>query len=159
MCGGEETFSFMIAIGSDHGGYELKEAIKGYFDSEKIPYKDLGTCSLESVDYSDIGILVAEAVKSGECDSGIVICGTGIGISIAVNKVPGIRAALCTDPYMARMAREHNDANVLALGGRVLGEGLALEIVKTFISTPFSHESRHQNRIDKISAIEEQYKE
>ncbi|HEY8422329.1 MAG TPA: ribose 5-phosphate isomerase B [Thermoclostridium sp.] len=147
----------MIAIGSDHGGYELKEAVKSYFDSENIPYKDLGTYSNESVDYSDIGLLVAKAVTSGECDSGIVICGTGIGISIAVNKVPGIRAALCTDPYMARMAREHNNANVLALGGRVIGTGLALDIVKTFIETPFSNEGRHQNRIDKIKAIEEQY--
>lgn len=147
----------MIAIGSDHGGYELKEAVKSYFDSENIHYKDLGTYSNESVDYSDIGLLVAKAVTSGECDSGIVICGTGIGISIAVNKVPGIRAALCTDPYMARMAREHNNANVLALGGRVIGTGLALDIVKTFIETPFSNEGRHQNRIDKIKAIEEQY--
>lgn len=148
----------MIAIGSDHGGFELKEAIKRYFDTEKIPYKDLGVHSVESVDYSDIGVLVAESVTSGDCDSGIVICGTGIGISIAVNKIPGIRAALCTDSYMARMSREHNNANVLALGGRVLGEGLALEIVKTFIETPFSQESRHQNRIDKIKVIEEQYR-
>jgi len=147
----------MIAIGSDHGGYELKEVIKSYLDSEKIPYKDFGTCSLESVDYSDIGVVVAKAVTSGECDSGIVICGTGIGISIAANKVPGIRAALCTDSYMARMAREHNNANVLALGGRVLGTGLALDIVKAFIETPFSEEGRHQARIDKIKGIEEQY--
>ncbi|AGC69516.1 sugar-phosphate isomerase, RpiB/LacA/LacB family [Thermoclostridium stercorarium subsp. stercorarium DSM 8532] len=149
----------MIAIGSDHGGYELKEAIKGYLDSEKIPYRDYGTYSTEAVDYSDIGVVVAKAVASGECDLGIVICGTGIGISIAANKVPGIRAALCTDTYMARMAREHNNANVLALGGRVLGIGLALDIVKTFMETPFSHEARHQRRIDKINAIEEEYKE
>ncbi|UZQ85458.1 ribose 5-phosphate isomerase B [Thermoclostridium stercorarium] len=149
----------MIAIGSDHGGYELKEAIKGYLDSEKIPYRDFGTYSTEAVDYSDIGVVVAKAVASGECDLGIVICGTGIGISIAANKVPGIRAALCTDTYMARMAREHNNANVLALGGRVLGIGLALDIVKTFMETPFSHEARHQRRIDKINAIEEEYKE
>lgn len=149
----------MIAIGSDHGGYELKEAIKGYLDSEKIPYRDYGTYSTEAVDYSDIGVVVAKAVASGECDLGIVICGTGIGISIAANKVPGIRAALCTDTYMARMAREHNNANVLALGGRVLGIGLALDIVKTFMETPFSHEVRHQRRIDKINAIEEEYKE
>ncbi|NLM11984.1 MAG: ribose 5-phosphate isomerase B [Clostridiaceae bacterium] len=148
----------MIAIGSDHGGYELKEVIKSYLDSEKIPYKDLGTYSVESVDYSDIGVLVAKAVTSGECHLGIIICGTGIGISIAANKVPGIRAALCTDSYMARMAKEHNNANVLALGGRVLGAGLALEIVKTFIDTPFSQENRHQNRIDKIKTIEEQYR-
>lgn len=148
----------MIALGSDHGGYELKEAIKSYLESEKIPYKDLGTYSLESVDYSDIGVLVAKAVASGEYDLGIVICGTGIGISIAANKVPGIRAALCTDSYMARMAKEHNNANVLALGGRVLGVGSALDIVETFIKTPFSHGNRHQIRIDKIKAIEEHYK-
>lgn len=146
----------MIAIGSDHGGYELKEAIMSYFDSENIEYKDFGIHKLEAVDYSDIGVVVANAVTSGECDLGIIICGTGIGISIAANKVPGIRAALCTDTYMARMAKEHNDANVLALGGRVLGIGLALDIVKTFIETPFSQESRHQNRIDKIVVIEEQ---
>jgi len=149
----------MIAIGSDHGGYELKEAIKSYLDSEKISYKDFGTCSTESVDYSDIGAVIAKAVASGEFEMGIVICGTGIGISIAANKVPGIRAALCTDTYMARMAREHNNANVLALGGRVLGAGLALDIVKTFIETPFSGEERHQRRIDKISSIEKNYKE
>lgn len=145
----------MIAIGSDHGGYELKEEIKSYLDGKNIKYKDLGIYQLEAVDYSDIGIAVAEAVASGECDLGIIICGTGIGISIAANKVTGIRAALCTDTYMARMAKEHNDANVLALGGRVLGAGLALDIVEAFIETPFSQESRHQNRINKITAVEE----
>ncbi len=146
----------MIAIGSDHGGYELKEEIKSYLDGKNIKYKDLGIYQLEAVDYSDIGVAVAEAVASGECDLGIIICGTGIGISIAANKVTGIRAALCTDTYMARMAKEHNDANVLALGGRVLGAGLALDIVEAFIETPFSQESRHQNRINKITAVEEQ---
>lgn len=145
----------MIAIGSDHGGYELKEEIKSYLDGKNIKYKDLGIYQLEAVDYSDIGVAVAEAVASGECDLGIIICGTGIGISIAANKVTGIRAALCTDTYMARMAKEHNDANVLALGGRVLGAGLALDIVEAFIETPFSQESRHQNRINKITAVEE----
>ena len=102
----------MIAIGSDHGGYELKEEIKSYLDGKNIKYKDLGIYQLEAVDYSDIGVDVAEAVASGECDLGIIICGTGIGISIAANKVTGIRAALCTNTYMARMAKEHNDANV-----------------------------------------------
>ncbi|HZK27635.1 MAG TPA: ribose 5-phosphate isomerase B [Thermoclostridium sp.] len=145
----------MIAIGSDHGGYELKEEIKSYLDGKNIKYKDLGIYQLEAVDYSDIGVDVAEAVASGECDLGIIICGTGIGISIAANKVTGIRAALCTNTYMARMAKEHNDANVLALGGRVLGAGLALDIVEAFIETPFSQESRHQNRINKITAVEE----
>lgn len=147
----------MLAIGSDHGGYELKEEIKSFLDKEKIEYKDFGTCSKESVDYSDIGRLVAEAVASGEYEQGIIICGTGIGISIAANKVPGIRAALCTNTYMARMAKEHNNANILAIGGRVLGVEVALDVVKTFLETSFSGESRHQGRIDKIKQIEEQF--
>lgn len=147
----------MLAIGSDHGGFELKEVITNYLDSKRIPYKDFGTCSLAAVDYSDIGFDVAKAVASGEYDTGIIICGTGIGISIAANKVPGIRAALCTNSYMARMAKEHNNANILALGGRVLGSELALEIVKTFLETSFSGSARHQTRIDKIKKIEEQY--
>jgi ribose 5-phosphate isomerase B len=109
------------------------------------------------VDYSDIGLDVAKAVAAGGSRYGIIICGTGIGISIAANKVPGIRAALCTNSYMARMAREHNNANILALGGRVLGPELALDIVKTFIDTPFSEGPRHQGRIDKITKIEERY--
>ncbi len=147
----------MLAIGSDHGGFELKELIKKYLEAEGIPYRDFGTCSTASVDYSDIGLDVAMAVASGEVENGIIICGTGIGISIAANKVPGIRAALCTNSYMARMAREHNDANILALGGRVLGPELALDIVKTFIEVPFSGNARHQGRIDKISKIEDKY--
>lgn len=148
---------YMLAIGSDHGGYELKELIKKYLEAENISYQDFGTCSATPVDYSDIGLEVARAVASGEADTGIIICGTGIGISIAANKVPGIRAALCTNSYMARMAREHNDANILALGGRVLGPELALDIVKTFIEVPFSGNARHQVRIDKISKIEDNY--
>jgi ribose 5-phosphate isomerase B len=147
----------MLAIGSDHGGFELKELIKEYLNRESIPYMDYGTCSTAAVDYSDIGLDVARAVAAGEADKGIIICGTGIGISIAANKVPGIRAALCTNSYMARMAREHNNANILALGGRVLGPELALDIVKTFIDTPFSEGPRHQGRIDKITKIEERY--
>ncbi len=149
----------MLAIGSDHGGFELKEIIKGYLNKQGIEFKDFGTCGLQSVDYSDIGYEVAKAVADGEFDKGIIICGTGIGISIAANKVGGIRAALCTNTYMARMAREHNDANILALGGRVLGIGLSLEIIKTFLGTPFSGEKRHFNRIKKIAAIEKDEKE
>ena len=145
----------MIAIGSDHGGFELKEEIEGFFDEKQIEYKDFGTFSREMVDYSDIAIEVAKAVTEGNYNIGIIICGTGIGVSIAANKVPGIRAALCTDPYMARMAREHNDANMLALGGRVVGVGLALEIVKVFINTPFSQEERHKNRINKLKVIDD----
>lgn len=144
----------MLAIGSDHGGYELKEAIIKYLDREKIAYRDFGTFSTESVDYSDIGYEVAKAVAKGEFETGIIICGTGIGISITANKVSGIRAALCANSYMARMAREHNNANVLALGGRVLGTDLALEIVKAFLNTPFSGEERHSRRINKIGIIE-----
>ncbi len=152
-----ENWWHMLAIGSDHGGFELKELIKEYLNRQNIPYQDYGTCSTAAVDYSDIGFEVAKGVAEGQADTGIIICGTGIGISIAANKVPGIRAALCTDSYMARMAREHNNANILALGGRVLGPELALDIVKTFIETQFSHSPRHQGRIDKISKIEERY--
>jgi len=147
----------MIAIGSDHGGFKLKEEIKQFFDKEQIEYKDFGTFCEDPTDYSDIAMEVSKAVIEGGFSKGIIICGTGIGISIAANKINGIRAALCTDPYMARMAREHNDANVLALGGRVIGAGLAVEIVKAFISSPFSHDKRHENRINKIMAIEKIY--
>lgn len=142
-----------IGIGSDHGGYELKEYIKEYFEKEHIQYIDYGTYSLDSVDYPDFGKKVSEAVVSGEVDRGIVICGTGIGISIACNKIKGIRCALCSDTYSARMSREHNDANVLALGGRVLGKDLALEIVSVWLKTDFAG-GRHARRIGKISEIE-----
>lgn len=147
----------MIAIGSDHGGFELKEEIKRFLDKEQINYKDFGAYNMESVDYPEIATKVAKEVVGGSYNTGILICGTGIGISIAANKVPGVRAALCTNSYMACMAREHNDANILAMGGRVVGAGLALEIVKVFINTPFSHEKRHENRINKIKAIENNY--
>ncbi|HEY8361248.1 MAG TPA: ribose 5-phosphate isomerase B [Tissierellaceae bacterium] len=146
----------VIGIGSDHGGYELKEYIKEYLDKENIKYIDYGTYSNESVDYPDYGKKVAEAVVSGEVDRGIVICGTGIGISIVCNKIKGIRCALCSDTYSARMSREHNDANMLALGGRVLGKDLAVEIVSVWLKSEFAG-GRHARRIDKISQIEEQY--
>ncbi len=140
----------MIALGSDHGGFELKEAIKTHLDSRGIEYKDLGSHSSEAVDYPEYGRKVAKAVASGECTKGILICGTGIGISMAANKVKGIRCALCHDVFSAKATREHNDANVLAMGGRVVGEGLALMIVDTFLDTAFSGEERHQRRIDLI---------
>lgn len=143
-----------IGIGSDHGGYELKKIIKEYLDEKDIEVIDYGTDSSESVDYPDFGKLVAQGVVSKEVDRGIVICGTGIGISIAANKVKGIRAALCNDSYSARMSMEHNNANVLALGARVLGEGLALDIVATWINSQFEG-GRHQRRVNKISDIEE----
>lgn len=141
-----------IGIGSDHGGFELKEYIKQYLEEEGVEYIDYGTNSTESVDYPDFGKGVAEAVISDEVDRGIVICGTGIGISIAANKVKGIRCALCGDTFSARMSRAHNDANVLALGGRVLGVGLALDIVKEFLQGEFEG-GRHAKRINKINEI------
>lgn len=145
-----------VAIGSDHGGYELKEEVKVFLKKEGVEYIDYGTNSLESVDYPEFGKKVAEAVKDEECDRGIVICGTGIGISISCNKVKGIRCALCSDTYSARMSVEHNNAQVLALGGRVIGKDLALEIVSTWLKASFQGE-RHKRRVDKISDIETKY--
>ena len=127
----------MIAIGSDHGGFELKAEILKHLKEKGYQVEDMGTCDCNSVDYPDYGLIVAEAVSSGRCEKGIVICGTGIGISIAANKVPGIRAALCTDSFMSRMAKEHNNANIIALGARVIGPGLALDIVDTWLTSEF----------------------
>lgn len=147
----------MIGIGSDHAGYQLKQEIIKHLINKGYEVKDFGTCSADTdVDYPDYGLAVAKAVSRGECEKGIIICGTGIGISIAANKVRGIRAALCTDSYMARMSRLHNDANVLALGGRILGVGLALDIVDTWLETEFLG-ARHKRRIDKIVEIESEY--
>lgn len=140
----------MIAIGSDHGGFELKQAIMAHLDKRGLEYKDFGTYDKASCDYPEYGKAVAHAVASGEYERGIIICGTGIGISISANKVPGIRAALCTDCFMAEATRLHNDANILALGGRVVGDGLALKIVDTFLDTPFSEGERHIRRIAQI---------
>lgn len=140
----------MIAIGSDHGGYELKESVKRYLDEKNIPYRDMGCNSRDSVDYPVYGRAAADAVADGSCEKGIVICTTGIGISMVANKVPGVRCALCTDTFSAKMTRLHNDANVLALGGGIVGTGLALDIVETFLNTDFSGEEKHQRRIDMI---------
>ena len=140
----------MIAIGCDHGGFELKEEIKTHLEERGLEYKDYGCNSTDSVDYPEYGKKVAHAVADGECERGILICGTGIGISITANKVKGIRAALCTDCFMAEATRLHNDANILALGGRVVGMGLALKIVDTFLDTEFSDEERHKRRIAMI---------
>ncbi len=140
----------MIGIGSDHGGFELKEAVKKHLEERGLEYKDFGTYTPASCDYPVYGRAVAKAVASGECDRGIIICGTGIGISITANKVKGIRAALCSDCFSAQATREHNDANILAMGARVLGEGLALKIVDTFLDTPFSGDPRHVRRISMI---------
>lgn len=140
----------MLALGCDHGGYELMQEVKKHLDRRGIGYKDFGCYSLDAVDYPDYGKAVAHAVADGECDRGILICGTGIGISIAANKVKGIRAALCTDCFCAEATRQHNDANILALGGRVVGVGLALKIVDTFLDTPFSGDERHVRRVQMI---------
>ena len=140
----------MIALGCDHGGLELKKVVMNYLDSQNIEYKDFGTYTSESCDYPIYGKAVAHAVADGKCDKGIIICGTGIGISIAANKVKGIRAALCHDVFSAKATREHNNANILAMGARVIGPGLALEIVKAFLETEFSNDERHIRRINMI---------
>ena len=137
----------MLAIGCDHGGYELKQEILKHLDERNIAYKDFGCDSTASVDYPVYAKKVCNAILSGECEMGILICGTGIGISITANKFRGIRAALCTDCFCAAATRQHNNANVLALGGRVVGPGLALKIVDTFLDTPFSNDERHIRRI------------
>ena len=140
----------MIAVGCDHGGFELKQKILANLQARGIAYQDFGCGSTASVDYPVYGKAVARAVASGQCEKGIVICSTGIGISIAANKVPGIRCALCGDCFSARATRQHNDANVLALGALVTGPGLALEIVDIFLDTPFSGEERHSRRISQL---------
>ena len=140
----------MIAIGSDHGGIELKEQMIEHLKKRGIECKDVGCYSKESCDYPVYAKKVAHAVADGECERGILICGTGIGISITANKVPGIRAALCGDCFSAQATREHNDANILAMGARVTGPGLALKIVDTFLDTPFSNDERHIRRIKMI---------
>ena len=140
----------MIAIGSDHGGFALKQEIMKHLEERKLEYIDFGTYSSDSCDYPQYGAAVGRAVASGSCERGILICGTGIGVSITANKVPGIRCALCGDCFSAQATREHNDANILALGARVTGEGLALKIVDTFLDTPFSNDARHIRRISMI---------
>ena len=140
----------MIAIGSDHGGFELKKKLMEHLSERGLEYKDFGTYSSASCDYPVYAKAVANAVASGECDRGIIICGTGIGVSITANKVRGIRAALCGDCFSAEATRQHNDANVLCMGARVVGEGLALKIADTFLDTPFSNDERHIRRISMI---------
>ena len=140
----------MIALGCDHGGYELMQEVKKHLENRGIAYHDFGCSSTESVDYPIYGQAAAKAVASGECDKGIIICGTGIGISISANKIKGIRAALCHDCFSAQATREHNDANMLAMGARVIGPGLALKIVDIFLDTPFSNDERHVRRIGMI---------
>lgn len=143
----------MIALGADHGGYQLKEIIKQHLEERGIPYRDFGTDSTASVDYAPIAAKAARAVVGGACERGILCCGTGIGISIAANKVKGARAACCSNYFGAKYTRLHNDANLLCLGERVIGPGLALELVDVFLDTSFEG-GRHQRRIDQITAME-----
>ena len=143
----------MIALGADHGGFELKEAIKKHLDEIGVEYKDFGTFSTDSIDYTKIAYKACKAVADGECEKAVLCCGTGIGISMAANKVKGIRAACCSDYFSAKYTRLHNDANALCLGGRVVGAGLAIELVDVFLNTEFEG-GRHQRRVDQISAIE-----
>jgi len=145
-----------LALGSDHGGYRLKEEIKALLQGKSIEFKDFGTSGSESVDYPDFALAVAEAVASKEYAQGIICCGTGLGVAMVANKVPGVRAAVCQEPYSARMAREHNDANVLTLGERVTGVGLALETVEAFLDASFAG-GRHAARLEKIRRIEQKY--
>ncbi len=144
----------MIAIASDHGGFDRKESVKKHLEERGIEYKDFGTYDTKSCDYPDFGRAAAEAVAKGECEKGIVICTTGIGISIVANKVKGIRCALCSETTTARLTREHNDANVLAMGGGMVGELLANEIVDVFLDTEFSNLEKHSRRISKITEMD-----
>lgn len=145
-----------IAVACDHGGLQLKRALVRYLASKGHEVIDFGTDTEESCDYPDYALPAAEAVAAGRCERGILVCGTGIGVSLVANKVPGIRCAHCHDTYSAKYTRLHNDANMLAFGQKVIGEGLMLEIVETFLTTEFEG-GRHQRRIDKIKAIEEKY--
>ena len=140
----------LVALGSDHGGYDLKQEVIGYLKEKGIAFKDFGCMGKESCDYPEYGRAAAEAVAGGECDMGIVICTTGIGISIVANKVKGVRCALCADTVSARLTREHNDANMLAMVAGIIGKNLALGIVETFLNTPFSGEEKHARRVKAI---------
>ena len=143
----------MIAIGCDNGGITLKAEIMKHLDELQIPYKDFGTYTADSCDYPDIAEPVCAAINSGECDKGVLICGTGIGISMAANKIHGIRAALCHDAFSAKYTRLHNDSNIIAFGARVIGPGLALELLDIFLNTEFEG-GRHAVRVNKMMALE-----
>ena len=145
----------MIALACDHGGFELMREVKSFLDVGGFAYKDFGTFSADSCDYPDFVVPASYAILGGECDRGIFICGTGIGMSIAANKISGIRAALCTDCFMAEMTRRHNDANVLVLGGRVIGAGLACKIVDVFLGTDFEAGGRHGRRVEILRELDE----
>ena len=143
-----------IAIGCDHGGFELKEAVRGYLEERQIPYEDFGAYNTDSVDYAPIAAKAARAVAAGQADFGVLVCSTGIGISMAANKVKGIRAALCTNEFCTEMPRRHNNANILCMGGKVIDKETAVKLVDIFLHTEFEG-GRHQRRIDQIAQIEE----
>ncbi|MBI4588451.1 MAG: ribose 5-phosphate isomerase B [Candidatus Rokubacteria bacterium] len=146
----------VIALGADHAGWELKEALKAWLIENGHQILDFGTHSPEPVDYPDYALQVAEAVASGKAERGVLVCGTGIGMAMTANKVPGVRAALCSDPFTARVSREHNDANVLALGGRLTGSELGLDILRMWLGSPFSG-GRHERRLGKLAQIERRH--
>lgn len=146
-----------VALGCDHAGWALKEEIKSWLIRAGHQLLDFGAHSLESVDYPDYAVQVAESIANGKAERGVLVCGTGIGMAMAANKIPGVRAAFCPDLFTARLSRAHNDANVLALGGRLTGTQLAIEILETWLATPFEG-GRHENRIEKIRGVEERYR-
>jgi ribose 5-phosphate isomerase B len=144
----------MVAIAADHGGFELKEAIKALLDEINVGYRDFGVHAAKSCDYATVGFPAVQAVASGECERGILFCGTGVGMSLVANKTRGIRCVLCSEPFTAKLSREHNDSNVLALGGRVVGVELAKFIVKIWLETPFSNDERHIRRLNLVEKVE-----
>jgi len=146
-----------IAVGCDHGGFELKEDLRAYLRERNVEVVDVGTYDSASIDYPETGMAVAEKVSTGEVPRGILICGTGIGMSIVANRFPGVRATLCHDLYTARMSREHNESNLLVLGGRLLGKGIAREIVRIWLEAEFQG-GHHRRRLDKIAALDEKYR-
>ena len=143
-----------VALGADHGGFELKEAVKRHLEERGIEYRDFGTYTGEAVDYPDIALPPCDAVVKGECSLALLFCGTGVGIGITANKVPGIRCVTCSDTYSARMSRLHNNANMIALGSRVLGTELAKDILHIWLTTDFSDEQRHRDRVEMIARVE-----
>lgn len=149
--------SVRIVIGADHGGYELKDVVRDYLEQQKYEVMDVGTFSPDSVDYPDYAVKVGQAILDGKADIGIMICGSGVGACVAINKIPGIRAGLCHDTFSAHQGREDDDINVLCLGARVIGHQLALEIVRTFLNAKFSGLERHVRRLGKVHALELKY--
>ncbi|GBC96902.1 Ribose-5-phosphate isomerase B [bacterium HR16] len=149
----------IIGLGADHAGYHLKNIVRSYLQQQGITVRDFGTHTDAPCDYPDFALMVANAVAQGECDLGILICGTGVGMSISANKVKGIRAAHAQDPVTARLSRQHNDANVLCMGGRIIGAELAMEIVSAFLNASFTDEERHVRRVHKVQMLEKRYTE